>query len=65
MGDYLSELHKIWIDIYEWLIKQAEAKKQRANKARRKSDVGPGEHVLLYKKHLKLKQSQGSFDHST
>ena len=59
MENYLLDLRKIWTDVYEWLMKQAEANKQQANKAQRKSDIGLRDHILLFTKHLKLKYKPG------
>ena len=59
MGDYLLELHNIWTDIYEQLIKQVEANKYQAKKASRKSSIGPRDNILLSIKHLKLKARPG------
>ena len=59
MGYYLSDLHKIWTDIYKWLIKLAEADKLQVDKARRKYNIGPGNNVLLFIKHLTLKARPG------
>ena len=57
--DYLSRLQKLLTNVYEQLMRQAEANKQQADKVQRKSNIGPGDNILLSTKHLKLKDKPG------